>query len=261
MIDQWNDIERAYSILKNEASRSIFDQIGNEAFEHDNFSIIAYRSDQEIMALNYFDSNKAFQVKDFGGIINFPLYLELQDFMTGKRKNFHIFQSVPCVCSQKAKTCKKCQSSPWVSQYQHYTLSIPKGTRPNSRIFAKNVTDSEKYRGATDVIFLLKPKPNKNFKLVEYDLYSNITVPLASAFTKQTYPFKNLDGQTIQLTLQDVKEGQQITIPGKGFPYQNSPKSRGNLILTVTYEFPHNLTEDQKSKIKNILSDDISDYK
>lgn len=260
MLKQWNDIEKAYGILKTNVGRSIYDQIGNEGFESETFKIVGYKSDEEVISLGYFDANRANQASKFGGIITYPIYLELKDFMTGKKKNFHIFRSVPCVCAQKGTNCKKCKQSPIISQYEHYTLYVPKGTRPSSRLFASNITDSDKHRSATDVIFIAYVKPNNNFTLVGHDLYSNVTIPLAQSFTKNTINFRNLDGQNVPVSFQNVRDGDTIVVSGKGFPYQNDPKKRGDLILTVKLQFPKNLSNEQKEKIKKILPDDISNY-
>ena len=60
--------------------------------------------------------------------------------------------------------------------------------------------------------------------------------------------------------MNNVKDGDVITIKGKGVPYNSKGDICGDLILTVKVIFPTHLTDAQKAKIQTALPDDINEY-
>lgn len=258
--EQMHEIEESYNMIKDNSTRAIFDKFGHNIFSINNFSIYDYMSDNEVNVIRSFIPERSLEAKRNGGVIVFPVLFSLKDFLRGKTKSINILRTVPCVCSQKGNKCRKCKMSPFMSQYQNYKLVLPKGSNPLQRIFAKNITDTPKERSATDVIFVAYQKPNKQFKRVGYNIYSNITVSLADTFSTKNYKFKNADDRMVEFSLSNVRNGDIITIHGKGVPLPEGHNKSGDLILTVKVVFPKKLTKEQKEKIRCVLPDDESAY-
>ncbi len=66
---------------------------------------------------------------------------------------------------------------------------------------------------------------------------------------------KQLDGETYQITIDDIVECDEILrIPGKGMP-RRSGRGFGDLFVTFEVEFPAAISPDQKKKLRQILAD------
>ena len=257
---QMDEIQYAYNLIKDNSTRAIYDKFGPKIFNIDNFSVYDYYSEEEVTIARSSIPEKSNQMRKNGGVIVFPVMFSLKDFMRGRTKSINILRSVPCVCSQRTKQCRKCRVSPVMTQYQNYQLVLPKGSHPLQRVYALNITDTDKERCATDVIFVAHQKPNKRFLRIGNDIYSNITVNLSDTFRVQDYRFKNADDRIVTFSLDHVKDGDVIKIKGKGVPYNAKGDICGDLILTVRVIFPTQLNDDQREKIRKTLSDDVNDY-
>ena len=258
--EQMREIEESYHMISDNSTRAIFDKYGHNIFSINNFSVYDYLSDNEVNVIRSYIPDRAIEAKRNGGVVVFPVLFSLKDFIRGKSKSINIFRIVPCACSRGGNRCNKCKRTPTMSMYQNYKLTLPKGSSPLQRIFARNITDSHKERSATDVIFVAYQKPNKQFKRVGYNIYSNITVSLADTFSTKNYKFTNADDRIIEFSLSNVRNGDVITVPGKGVPFPDGHNKSGDLILTVRVVFPKKLSKEQKDKIRNILPDDESAY-
>ena len=258
--EQMDDIQYAYNLIKDNSTRAIYDKYGPNIFNINDFSVYDYYSEEEVSIIRSSIPEKATHARKNGGVIVFPVMFSLKDFMRGRKKDINILRTIPCVCSQRTKQCRKCKNTPVMTQYQNYKLILPKGSHPLQRVYAKNITDTDKDRSATDVIFVAYQKPNKRFIRKGNDIYSNITVNLSDTFRVQEYEFKNADDRTITFSLNNVKDGDVITIKGKGVPYNSKGDICGDLILTVKVIFPTHLTDAQKAKIQTALPDDINEY-
>ena len=258
--EQMENIQYAYNLIKDNSTKAIYDNYGPKIFNVDTFAIYDYFTDEEVNVVRRLIPEKAVAAKKNGGVIIYPVMFSLKDFMRGCTKNVNILRTIPCVCSQRTNKCRKCRNSPVMSQYFNYKLVLPKGSHSLQRIYAKNITDTTKDRSATDVVFVAYQKPNKQFERRGNDLYSHITVNLSDTFHVQEYKFKNADGRIISFSLNNVKNGDVITIKGKGVPYNANGDVCGDLILTVKVLFPKKLSEKQKEKIKRALPDDVNEY-
>ena len=66
---------------------------------------------------------------------------------------------------------------------------------------------------------------------------------------------KQLDGETYQITIDDIVECDEILrIPGKGMP-RRSGRGFGALCVTFEVEFPAAISPDQKKKLRQLLAD------
>ena len=76
----------------------------------------------------------------------------------------------------------------------------------------------------------------------------------------QDYQFKNADGSNIHFSLDHVKDGDIVTVKGKGVPYNANGDVCGDLVLKVKVLLPTNLSESKKQRIQKILPDDVNEY-
>ncbi|KAL8059631.1 hypothetical protein ABFX02_03G099500 [Erythranthe guttata] len=136
------------------------------------------------------------------------------------------------------------------------TIKVKPGWRKGTKITFENMGD-EILPGTepADLVFVVSEKEHPLFRRQEDDLELRMDIPLVDALTGPTVSVPLLGGQMASLTIDDVVHpGYYKILRGQGMPKQNSPETRGNLIIRFSVVFPKELTEEQRFDAANILN-------
>lgn len=257
----WRKIESAYEILGNPDSKELYQEFGIYVFNKTGFSAFGYRSDFEIELIKARYKESRDTLANFGGIITYPIQFSLSDFLTGAQKKVKVIRTVTCVCPRGGTRCAKCRKNPMMEEVVKELVKLPPGAHENHRIYVKGLGDTHYGRGAENIVFIASSRNDSDFFRDGVNLIYNCTITLAQAIEGGEIEITNIDGETIKVPLgASIQHGDERRIVGKGLPYFESPKKRGDIIIKFSINFPERLTEEQKRIIENVLPIDLSEY-
>ncbi len=99
-----------------------------------------------------------------------------------------------------------------------------------------------------DVVFVLEALPHPTFTRDGDNLRKSITVSLERALLGFTERVTHLDGHVVEVSAsKPTSPGQELVVQGQGMPIRGT-NSFGDLIVTVTVQFPHRLTKAQRER-------------
>ncbi|KAI0511632.1 hypothetical protein KFK09_012262 [Dendrobium nobile] len=109
-------------------------------------------------------------------------------------------------------------------------------------------------KGMKDGQFRIRTAAHDRFRREGSDLYSTVTISLLEALVGFEKTMKHLDGHLVDIGMNGITKPKEIRkFKGEGMPVHMSSK-KGDLHVTFEVSFPRSLTEDQKTKIKQIFS-------
>jgi DnaJ family protein B protein 4 len=105
-----------------------------------------------------------------------------------------------------------------------------------------------------DIVFVIEEKPHPRFKREGNDLIYVEKPALVDALTGHTVKLVHLDGKPLEVPVKDPVSPTSVKIvKGKGMPISKSPGSFGDLRIRFEPVFPRQLSEPQKSQLRQIL--------
>jgi DnaJ-class molecular chaperone len=257
----WRQTETSYAILSDPSSKQLYDRFGILFLNRTEFSVFPYKSDLELALLKQMYKKVPEMFEDFGGIVSFPIQFNLADFLTGAEKTVSSLQTVTCVCPRGGVRCAKCRQSPWMTRVVQTKVALPPGANEFHRIFVSGIGDSPQLRGAADAVFVVYAKEDPVFTRNGANLKRHVNLTLAQALAGGDVEIENIDGEVLNVPIGNgVKHGEERKIVGKGLPFFDDPRKRGDVVLQFGIEFPEALTEEQKKIVEEVLPIDISEY-
>ncbi|PPS11631.1 hypothetical protein GOBAR_AA09010 [Gossypium barbadense] len=104
-----------------------------------------------------------------------------------------------------------------------------------------------------DLKFRIRTAPHDRFRREGDDLHATVTITLVQALVGFEKTIKHLDDHLVNVGSKDITKHKEVRkFKGEGMPLHSS-KKKGDLYVTYDVLFPTSLTEDQKSKIKEVL--------
>jgi molecular chaperone DnaJ len=173
-----------------------------------------------------------------------------------------IFQSTrPCsACSGSGKIikdpCKNCRGKGFVKLTKKLSVSIPAGIDNEQRIALRGEGNAGRNGGtAGDLIIEVSVRPHHIFERDGADVYCEIPITFVQAALGAEIDIPTLDGTEKYTIAEGTQSGTTFTLRGKGIPYVNSARQKGNLYLTVNVEVPKNLSSKQKEILRSFASE------
>lgn len=171
------------------------------------------------------------------------------------------FQQRDARCIARGKQWKSdCKACPEKTHAEpiSLTIDVQPGLRAKEKITFEGVTDELPGHQPGDLHFLVVEEPHPIFHRDRDDLYKTIEIPLVDALTGFSVTLRHLDDQEFTVNVEDVTECDHVMrVPGKGMPRRNG-RGYGDLYLTFEVDFPDSLSDQQKKKIREILSDTVA---
>lgn len=154
--------------------------------------------------------------------------------------------------------CPECNSKGEISKRKKIIVTIPKGIKDGAKLRLKGEGASGKNGGANGDLYInVKIETQTKIHFDKLNIYYNIPVTPFEAALGEEISIPTFDGK-IKLKLpQNTCSGQKFRIAKQGIKKNGKI---GDLIVTVSIEFSHNLSEDEiklYERLKNLSTDDV----
>ncbi|KAI9760199.1 MAG: hypothetical protein M4579_001814 [Chaenotheca gracillima] len=132
-------------------------------------------------------------------------------------------------------------------------MNVPAGMKAGSRIKFGGVGDQEE--GVTqDLVFIVKEREHPLFKRDGNNLRATVEISLKESLTGWKRNMATIDGKQVPVGGSGpTQPGKEITFPDLGMSKRKNPSERGDMIITVNVKYPHDFTEEQRRKLREIL--------
>ncbi|KAI3887663.1 hypothetical protein MKX03_036888 [Papaver bracteatum] len=151
------------------------------------------------------------------------------------------------------QVCEQCANVKYEREGYFVTVDIEKGMEDGHELVfyedGEPIIDGE----AGDLKFRIKTAPHDRFRREGNNLHTTVTITLVQALAGFEKTVKHLDDHLVDISSKGVTKPKEVKkFKGEGMPVHFSTK-KGDLFVTFEVIFPTSLTEDQKTKIKDIL--------
>lgn len=135
------------------------------------------------------------------------------------------------------------------------TVDVKAGWKEGTKITFTGEGGQETPNGPPgDLVFVVKCRPHMRFIRDGSHLVYKVPVPLVKALTGFTVPIQTLDGRSLHIKIEQIVSPKyRKIVPHEGMPISKKPGEKGDLIIEFDIIFPRSLTDEQKTKIKEIL--------
>jgi DnaJ homolog subfamily B member 4 len=131
-------------------------------------------------------------------------------------------------------------------------MDIKPGLKAGSKIKFKGVGDQEE-GGQQDLVFIVTEKEHPTLRREGDDLKMTVELTLKEALTGWTKTVRTIEGRQLPVSGGGpTQPGHQERFPNLGMPTKKAGE-RGDFIIEIKVKFPASLTQDQKTKLREIL--------
>ena len=198
-----------------------------------------------------------------GNNINAEVVITPDEVMTGSKRIINIRTTKTCPrCFGHRFTrggkCTYCNGKGSVTETKRITVSIPKGIKNGAKLRLKGEGASGKNGGANgDVYITVRIETKTQVHFDKLNIYYNVPITPFEAALGEEISIPAFDG-TIKLKLpKNTCSGQKFRLAKQGIKKNGKI---GDLIVTVSIEFSHNLSDDEiklYEQLKNLSKDDV----
>ncbi|THU71233.1 hypothetical protein C4D60_Mb08t33400 [Musa balbisiana] len=150
--------------------------------------------------------------------------------------------------------CEQCPNVKFEREGYFVTVDIEKGMQDGQEVLFYEDGEPKIDGEAGDLKFKIQTAPHERFRREGNDLHMTVTISLLQALVGFEKTIKHLDEHLVEIGTKGITKPKEIRkFRGEGMPIHMSTK-KGDLYLTYEVLFPKSLTEDQKTKIKAVLS-------
>ncbi|GAX73987.1 hypothetical protein CEUSTIGMA_g1437.t1 [Chlamydomonas eustigma] len=174
-----------------------------------------------------------------------PLKLTLEELMRGTKKKLRVTRKIVDGASGKSLPVQ-----------DMIEVEVQPGWKSGTRITFEGKGDEHPPgRPADDLVLIVEELPHSRFKRSGNDLHTTIQLSLVTALTGGTVQVQGLDGQALQLPLNEIiTPASQKVIHGQGMPISKAEgKKRGDLYVKFEIMFPRQISDQKKQSIRKAL--------
>lgn len=151
------------------------------------------------------------------------------------------------------QVCDQCQNIKYEREGYFVTVDIEKGMQDGEEVVFYEDGEPKIDGEAGDLKFRIHTAPHDRFKREGNDLHMTVTITLVQALVGFEKTVKHLDDHLVDISSKGITKPKEVRkFKGEGMPLHFSNK-KGDLYVTFEVLFPTSLTEDQKTKIKEVL--------
>jgi molecular chaperone DnaJ len=133
-------------------------------------------------------------------------------------------------------------------------LNIPAGIEHGEMIRMTGRGEAAKGGVPGDLYVKIHVQPHPTIKRNGDNLETSLRVKLSDALLGGSYPIETLDGEITIKVPEGVKHGETLRIKGKGV---GAPNSRGDFMVKVLIDMPHNLSKNAKKLIEELRKEGL----
>ncbi len=198
-----------------------------------------------------------------GENITTEVKISTEEVITGSKRIINILTTQTCPNCFGRKfinggKCNNCNGTGEVSKRKRITVTIPKGVKDGSKLRLKGEGASGKNGGTNgDLYIIIKVETKTKYRFDKLNIYYNVPITPFEAALGEEIKIPSFDG-TIKLKLPpNTCSGQKFRIANQGIKKNGKI---GDLIITVSIEFSHDLSDDEiklYKELKNLSKDDM----
>ncbi|KAJ3669463.1 hypothetical protein LUZ60_011413 [Juncus effusus] len=277
------EISNAYEVLSDQEKRKIYDRYGEEGLKqfangggggrgagmniNDIFSSFfgggGMEEEEETIAKGddvIVELDATLEDLYMGGSLNVWREKNVIKPAPGKRKcncrnEVYHRQIGPGMFQQMTEqVCEQCANVKYEREGSFITVDIEKGMQDGQEVLFYEDGEPKIDGEPGDLKFRITTAPHNQFKRESNDLHTSVTISLLQALVGFDKTIKHLDEHLVEIGTQGVTKPKEVRkFKGEGMPLYQSNK-KGDLYVKFEVLFPKSLTEDQKTKIKAVLS-------
>ena len=147
--------------------------------------------------------------------------------------------------------CLKCSGSGLIKKQKTISVSIPPGVDTGTRIrIAREGERGQRGAESGDLYIFINVKKDRLFERDEDDLYCSVPISITTAILGDRIEVPTIDGKKTKLNIPAGTQSEtQFRFKDKGMSILRE-NGRGDLYISVRVEMPVNLTNKQKSILK-----------
>ncbi|WOK94690.1 dnaJ protein ERDJ3B [Canna indica] len=150
--------------------------------------------------------------------------------------------------------CEQCPNVKFEREGYFVNVDIEKGMQDGREVLFYEDGEPKIDGEAGDLKFRIRTAPHDSFKREGNDLHTTMTISLVDALVGFGKTIKHLDGHLLEIGTKGITKPKEVRkYKGEGMPLHLSTK-KGELYIMFEVLFPKSLTDDQKTKIKAVLS-------
>ena len=279
---KFKEMNAAYAVLSDPEKRKKYDQFGEQWEYADQF---AKSGGPERVRWDFGRGGTSFEYSDLSGFgdifsslfgdsgtgsrmrrgprrgqdIESPIEVTLEEAYHGSTRLMQLQTEEPCTaCGGTGRVgnrvCTICNGAGGKIIPKRLEVKIPAGVRDGSRIRIAGEGGPGLAGGSKgDLYLVVKVFPHKLFERKGDDLYTEVSVPLATAILGGEVRLPTLNGSLSLKIPHETQNGKVFRLAGKGMPQLGNSKY-GNMFAKVKVVLPTNLTEEEKKLFERLRS-------
>lgn len=198
-----------------------------------------------------------------GDNITTDVVITPEEVITGSKRIIHVLTTQTCPkCFGhrfvNGGKCSTCLGSGEISKRKKITVTIPKGIKDGAKLRLRGEGGSGKNGGANGDLYInIKIETKTKIHFDKLNIFYNVPITPFEAALGEEITIPTFDGK-IKLKLpKNTCSGQKFRIAKQGIKKNGKI---GDLIVSVSIEFSHDLSEDEiklYEKLKNLSTDDV----
>ena len=150
------------------------------------------------------------------------------------------------------EACKSCGGNGRVRRERTISVNIPAGINNGQTVSLRGEGDHGVKGGSNGNLNIqISVKPHPIFVRRENHIYCDVYITFVQACLGATIEIPTIDGtKEMYKVPEGTQSHTQVTFRGKGVPYLNSAKSRGNMYVNLIVEIPKHLSPKQKEMLQ-----------
>jgi len=278
---KFKEINAAYEVLSNPEKRKKYDKFGEQWEYADQFAKSGGQGRarwdfdrggttfeygdlsgfEDIFSSLFGDSGRGSRMRGprRGQDIESTIEVSLEEAYHGSKRVIQLQTEEPCTaCGGTGRVgnrvCTICNGSGGKIIPRRLEVKIPAGVRDGSRIRIAGEGVPGRAGGKKGNLYLVaKVLPHKLFERKGDDLYTEVSVPLATAMLGGEVRLPTLNGNLSLKIPPETQNGRVFRMAGKGMPQLGNSKY-GNMFAKVKVVLPTNLTEEEKKLFERLRS-------